>query len=98
MKVSLYMAISANGMIANKDDETPWSDAEWQSFNNKVKEVGNILIGRKTFELMKEDGSLDKLPCDLIMVLSSQKGKSNDKRVVLSHLYRRQLICLKSER
>ncbi len=56
MKVILYMAMSVNGYIAKRNDETPWSKEEWKSFSSFVKKTGNLVIGRRTYELMKEDG------------------------------------------
>lgn len=50
------MAISANGFIATEDHNTPWSNEEWEAFQSMVKKTGNMIIGRKTYELMKEDG------------------------------------------
>ena len=78
----LYMAISANGYIAKDNDETPWSDEEWHEFNKKVNEIGNVLIGRRTFELMKEDGSLGEFPCKLIMVLTNRTRKKVGRKTV----------------
>ena len=36
MKVILYMAMSVNGYVATEQDETPWSDEEWESYHNAV--------------------------------------------------------------
>ena len=49
MKVTLYMAITANGMIARKNLETPWSDEEFNSYYEKVKEVGNVIVRSRTY-------------------------------------------------
>lgn len=46
MKVVLYMATSINGYIATTNHETPWSDQEFESYSNKVKEVGNLVLGK----------------------------------------------------
>lgn len=59
MKVILYMAISANGMIARKNDKTDWSVDESNAYREKVKECGNLVIGRRTYELMQEDENKD---------------------------------------
>ena len=40
------MAISADGFIATKDDDTPWSDAEWKSYQDFINENKNLIIGR----------------------------------------------------
>jgi dihydrofolate reductase len=50
------MAISVDGYIALKNDETPWSDSSWKKFISKVDDAQNLVIGRRTYEIMKEDG------------------------------------------
>ena len=44
MKVILYMAISVNGYIAKPDHDTPWTQEEFGSYADKVKEIGNLII------------------------------------------------------
>jgi dihydrofolate reductase len=58
MKVIMYMAVSADGFIADKNDQTPWSDDEWQAFESFVKSCDVVLIGRRTYQIMKDEGSL----------------------------------------
>lgn len=50
MKVVLYMAISANGIIATDDDNTDWlSKEEWNSFSLAVRTAGCLIVGRTTY-------------------------------------------------
>ena len=70
MKVILYMAITANGYIAKEDHETPWSDEEWESFSNIVKKIGNLIIGKKTFEIMEKNNEFEKIGNPFTVVLS----------------------------
>lgn len=49
------MAISSDGYIAGPNNETPWSDAEWEAFQEFVKSCDCILLGRRTYEIMKKD-------------------------------------------
>lgn len=51
----LYMAISQDGFIADSNDETPWSDAAWESFKDFVISCDVILLGRRTFQIMQEN-------------------------------------------
>lgn len=78
MKTILYMAITANGYIARKNDETPWSKEEWESFFTKVKEAKNIVLGRKTFEMMKSNGNLAEIGNILIVVVSDKIKNDSD--------------------
>ncbi len=52
------MAISRDGFIAGPDDETPWSDAELKAFHGFIKSCDAVLLGRRTFELMKAESQL----------------------------------------
>lgn len=54
MTVILYMAISADGFIATPKDETPWSDASWEAFRAFVKTCDVVLLGRHTYEIMRD--------------------------------------------
>lgn len=73
MKVVLYMAMSTDGYIAKKNDETSWSKEEWQSFSQFVKEAGNLVVGRKTFEIMKSGGEFKKIGNPEVVVVSSKR-------------------------
>lgn len=57
MKVILYMAISVNGIIARENNDTSWvSQTEWESFRKTTQKVGNIIIGRRTFDVAVREG------------------------------------------
>lgn len=53
----LYMAVSKDGFIADSNDNTPWSDDEWTAFQEFVKNCDVCVMGRKTYEAMRTDGS-----------------------------------------
>ena len=78
MKVILYMAITANGYIAKEDNKTPWSDEEWQSFSEKVKEIKNLVIGRKTFEIMQKEKEFQKIGDPFTVIVSNQKEDNSN--------------------
>lgn len=62
MKVTLYMAMTANGYIAKEDDSTDFvSDGEWESFCAMATKVGAIIIGRRTYEIMLANNDFDSL-------------------------------------
>jgi len=72
------MAITANGMIATSDDDTPWSKKEFESFHSMVRKHKNITVGRKTYELMKEANDFKNCGNPFTVVLSRHNNKSND--------------------
>lgn len=78
MKVVLYMAITANGYIAKENNETPWSDEEWKSFSNIVKKIGNLVIGRKTFEVMTQDAEFQQIGNPFTVIVSNKKDNNSN--------------------
>ena len=51
MKVILYAAMTANGMVAKSDGNSDWPSAEdLASFNNICRKVGGVIMGRNTFD------------------------------------------------
>ena len=76
MKFDLYMATSVNGMIAKENHETPWSNEELESFRETVAEYQALIIGRRTYEIMKEGGEFSAIENPLTVVLSNQKMNS----------------------
>jgi len=71
LKVALYMAVSANGLIAREDDRTDWSPEEWQAFRAEVAKAEGIIIGRKTYEIMQSGEELSQLKETGVVVVSS---------------------------
>ena len=55
MKVIMYMAMSLNGFIAKSNHDTPWSDEEWGKYESKVKEIGNLVVGKTTYDIYEEE-------------------------------------------
>ena len=54
MKVTLYMAVSLNGYIAKENaSEDFLSHANWEKFCSLAQEYGNFIVGRKTYEAVK---------------------------------------------
>lgn len=72
MNVILYMAMSADGYIARGNHETPWSDEEWQSYARMVKSVGNIVIGKTTYEIMSRSEEFRRLDHPRVVVVSRE--------------------------
>ena len=55
MKTTLYMAMSANGIIATETgDEEFLSHENWEKFCELARELGNFVVGRKTYEAVKK--------------------------------------------
>lgn len=81
MIVVLYMAITVNGYIAKENDETPWSEEEWISYKNMIKKTGNLIIGKKTYEIMLHDGEFEKIGNPFTIVVNSSMKSHDNFRV-----------------
>lgn len=78
MRTILYLAVSANGFIADKEGEESFvSPEDWARFVKKVGEIGNVIIGRKTYELMKQTPEFGRMKKSDIVVLSRTKNLKN---------------------
>jgi dihydrofolate reductase len=61
MKVLLLMTISADRYIARLNDEAPWSPEEFVRCNEFIQQAGNVIVGHKTYEIMKATGDQGKV-------------------------------------
>jgi dihydrofolate reductase len=69
------MTISLDGFIAGAGDATPWSDDAWSSYATFIKSKGNLIIGRRTFELMEQAGDeFAKIGNPFTIVLSEKRA------------------------
>src|SRR3989344_3827416 len=70
MKVILYMAITVNGLITGEDDDTGWvTETEWKSFSEMIKKFGNMIIGRRTYEIMVKNDEFNRSKLDKIRTI-----------------------------
>ncbi|NTU98503.1 dihydrofolate reductase [Candidatus Falkowbacteria bacterium] len=55
MKITLFMAMSLNGMIAGTDGNEDFLSAEnWKSFSELAEQHGCFIAGRKSYEIVQE--------------------------------------------
>jgi len=73
MKVILYMAITVNGMIAKKDDDTSWtSQEEWNKYSSMVRNAGNVIMGHRTYKIITKQPEFAEFKDVKVVVVSSQ--------------------------
>jgi len=78
MKVVMYISQTINGFIAKENDETPWSEEVWKSYYAFAKKFKAIILGKKTYEIMKDAKEFEKIGNPLVIVLSNKKQSSDD--------------------
>ncbi|MCR4280687.1 MAG: dihydrofolate reductase family protein [Candidatus Komeilibacteria bacterium] len=72
MRVVLYMAISANGMIAKKDDNTSWISAtEWNSYSSMVRGAGCLIVGKRTYHILTAQPEFSEFKDVKLVVVSN---------------------------
>ena len=83
MKITLYMAISIDGYVAGKNDDTSWvSSTDWDNFRKLVKDSRCVVMGRRTYEESGDDFPYD---CELNVVMTTNNSlTSTDKRVLFT--------------
>lgn len=88
MKVILYAAISADGFIADQFGRTDFvGAADWVRLKQVAKHCGNVVIGRKTYEIMQKEGEFP-LPSCLNVIMTSRKsllGKGESDKVMFTN-------------
>ena len=82
MKVILYMAVTANGLIAKEDDDTPWSDAVWDSYYKMARQFKAVVLGRRTYELMKRVGEFEKIGNPFTVIVTKKDFIPNSNFVI----------------
>jgi dihydrofolate reductase len=86
MKIVLFMAMSLNGMIADKDgNEDFLSHANWETFCKLAKEHGCFIIGRKTYEIVQkwESYNFNNVDAKLKIVVSKENDLILEKPFLL---------------
>lgn len=67
--------MTANGYIARENDDTPWSIEEWKCFAEVVARTKNLVIGRKTYEIMKDENEFAKIGNPFVVVVSNRQSE-----------------------
>lgn len=77
MKKILLMTISPTGFIARENDEAPWSPEEFARCVEFVREHGNLIVGHKTYDLMRNGSDFDPSVQTIVLSKTPQKSEGN---------------------
>ena len=74
MKVILgAVAISVDGFIAKKNDDTSWiSKEEWDGFSLMVRKAGNLIVGHRTYNILTKQPEFAELKDVQLVVVAHQ--------------------------
>ena len=81
MKVILYMAITANGFIADHDDEANFlTPTEAASYCSVVKNAGCLIVGRRTYHILTKQPEYQEFKDAKLVVVSHDDVELVDPR------------------
>ena len=72
MKTTLFLSISIDGLIADRDGIPLFPDGAWEDWCALVNEAGNVIAGRSSYEQLKDDDMASMLHPAHKIVLSSR--------------------------
>jgi dihydrofolate reductase len=83
-KTILYMAMSVDGLIAGNDDEIPLSDDEWAAYDAFIRSCDAVIVGRRTYEIMRDKDELASGVNYLVATQSAQADTGRFKKIAIA--------------
>ena len=71
MKTTLFLSVSIDGLIADKDGIPSFPEGAWEDWCSFVNDADNVIAGRSSFEQLKGDEMASILNPSIKIVLSS---------------------------
>lgn len=72
MRVVLYIAMGANGLVADPGELNDFTSREWRRFRTTVQQADCLILDRATCGRMRRAGEFSRLPRVPIIVISLQ--------------------------
>ncbi len=93
MKLTVYMAISIDGLTTRGDTDSDWvSKSDWDQFYSYINANDAVIMGRKTMEQFGEDFPIEG---PLNVVLSRNKDiQKNEEKLIITNSSPKELIEL----
>lgn len=99
MKVILYMAVSVNGLITGENDDTSWVSEEDFAGQEKVaREAGNIIYGRRTYEIGLKEKSVPVSGCLNVVMTGDTKSVGDSKNFLFTNKSPKDVVDLLREK
>ena len=78
MKTTLFLSVSIDGLIADKEGIPLFPDGAWEDWCSLVNEADNVIAGRSSCEQLKNDDMASMLHPTHKIVLSSRDIEQGD--------------------
>lgn len=86
MKTILCMVMSLNGKIAGLDGTYSWASKEdWESFQARYKKAGCIIIGRNTYDTLKDKPTFPSKGCVCVVVTHDRSLQNQNPSIIVTH-------------
>jgi dihydrofolate reductase len=72
MKTTLFLSVSIDGLISDKDGVPNFPEGAWEDWCSLVNDADNVIAGRSSFEQLKDDEMASILNPSIKIVLSSR--------------------------
>ena len=80
------MVMSLNAKIANADGTYPWaSKKDWESFQAQYKKAGCIIIGKNTYDKLRNKSSFPTKGCTCVVMSNNKTFTSDHPKVIVTH-------------
>jgi dihydrofolate reductase len=87
MKISIYIAISANGFISNSRNVPDWLSQEYvQGFDRHCQRTKAVIMGRTTYDILAPDYLPLKKEGTTVVLTSNKQIKSDNPTVIFTQL------------
>ena len=99
MKVSIYMAFSANGFISNKRGVPDWLSQEYgKGFMDICQRTKAVIMGRKTYDILAPDNLPLKNEGTTVVLTSDIKVKQANSTIVFTDKSPEDIIAILEEK
>lgn len=96
MKTTLFLSVSIDGFIANKEGIPLFPKGAWEDWCSFVNKADNVIVGRSSYESLKDDDMASALHPKHPIVLSTQNIHLSDSTWQLAKSPSEALAVLKS--
>lgn len=80
------MVMSLNAKIAGPDGTYAWASKEdWESFQERYKKAGCIIIGRNTYDKLKNKPSFPTKGCTCVVVTHDRSLQNQNPSIIVTH-------------
>ena len=85
MKISIYIAMSANGFISNSRNVPDWLSQEYvQGFDLHCQRTKAVIMGKTTYDILAPDYLPLKKEGTTVVLTSNKQAKSDNQTVVFT--------------